>query len=123
VFVSGIFDSDSLAFGSDTVVDGAYRVSNIFIAKIAATPDGINHINPVSAITVYPNPSNGNFIFSGVQTGSSIEVYDMLGEVVYSSQANADIYPVNLSGHAKGMYFYTVRSISGAVQQGKMILE
>jgi hypothetical protein len=50
-------------------------------------------------------------------------VCNVLGEVVYSGQANADIYPVSLTGQAKGIYFYKVSNAAATIQQGKMVLE
>ena len=130
IYITGIFIDSILVLGRDTLISRAGGAGlydfNLFVAKLDSADNvevGINIINPSSKITIYPNPSNGNFYFSGVQSGASIEVHNMLGEMVYSGQTNADIYPVSLSGQAKGMYFYKVSNNAGTIQQGKMILE
>ena len=124
VFVTGYFN-DTITCGTDTLISPNQQTS-IFVAVIDSSSYsgvGIKTINPSGKITIYPNPSTSTFYFSGVQTGSGIEVYNMLGEMIYSGQTNADIYPVSLGGQAKGMYFYKVSNNAGTIQQGKMILE
>jgi hypothetical protein len=78
----------------------------------------------VPLITIHPNPSSGDFYFEGVQSGYEIEVYDIFGEMVYSAQADATLYHLSLSGHAKGIYFYKVMDTASTfVQSGKIALE
>jgi hypothetical protein len=119
-YVVGIF-TDTVAFRTDTLTD-ITSAFNIFVAKLANPIDTVTK-KQTNKLTIYPNPSNGNFYFSGVQSGYTIEVYDVLGERIYSAQANSDKYAVSLSGQAKGMYIYKVSDNAGAVQQGKMVVE
>ena len=124
-YITGGYTVPSIIFGTDTLYTTVGGHS-FFLAKLDSSnqnPAGISTINSPDKITIYPNPSNGTFYFSGVQSGSSIEVYNMLGEMVYSGQGNTDIYPVSLSGQAKGIYFYKASNNAGTIQQGKMVLE
>jgi hypothetical protein len=90
---------------------------------LANYPTGIPSISQSTNINVSPNPSNGNFYFDGVQSGYAIEVYNVLGEKIYSAQANSDKYAVSLPGPARGMYIYKVSDNASTIQQGKMIVE
>jgi len=79
------------------------------------------------SISVYPNPSNGQFtIQSSVVNGqSSVEVYNVIGEQVYS-QSSIVHFPlsIDLSSQASGVYLYRVVSDNGnLLGQGKLIIQ
>jgi len=52
---------------------------------------------------LYPNPSSGVFNIE-VQSGSSISVYNVQGQLVYSGRASADNTELNISHLSKGLY-------------------
>jgi len=121
--ITGEFQGSGIIFGRDSLTSTGNI--NVFVAKIASpipTTDIVS-IKPSSKIIIYPNPSTGNFYFSGLQSGNTIEVYNVLGEKVYASQSNGSNFLVSLSGQSKGMYFYKISNSSVIIQQGKMILE
>ena len=125
VYVTGFFTDTSILFGSDTLTN-IMGSSNVFVAVMDTSSYsnvGIETINSLNKITIYPNPSNRTFYFSGVQSGYTIELYNVIGEMVYTAQATYDNYPVSIAGHTKGMYFYKVSNNSVPIQQGKMVLE
>lgn len=78
------------------------------------TAAGIN-VNPVenSALTVYPNPSNGNNInvsFPYISTGV-YQVLNIFGEeVALGNIMNTDKIEINLGGIAQGCYFVKVQA-------------
>lgn len=88
-------------------------------------------------VRVYPNPSNGQFTFqsSGVSGQSSVEVYNELGQQVYSakyplspserfSRAGTANYSLDLSAQPNGIYFYRVLSQTGnLLGDGKLIIQ
>jgi len=75
--------------------------------SVITTVNKINDKND-GAITVYPNPSNGVFtIQSSVVSGKSlVEVYNVLGEKVYSQSSilNSPV-SINLKDSPAGIYF------------------
>jgi hypothetical protein len=74
-------------------------------------------------INVYPNPSTGVFYFTGVKTGNTIEIYNMMGQIILSLSADKESYPVSLGNQAKGVYSYRVSDHNAIIQQGRIILE
>ena len=63
-----------------------------------------------SLISVYPNPSNGTFTINAVSTINKIEIYNVLGEMIFAetSVAVENNKQVNLSGQPAGIYLVTV---------------
>lgn len=86
-----------------------------------------NEKNALADITVFPNPSNGSFYFKGVCEGNIIDIYDLLSEMICSSKVNNDNYGINLSGSARGIYFYRVTANQSndteIIGTGKIILQ
>lgn len=87
---------------------------------------GINELYNAEEIKVYPNPSNGKFaIESLVVSGqSSVEVYNMMGEKVYSGFLNEQESEIDLSGQASGIYMYRILSATGQPEAtGKLVIQ
>jgi len=122
VYIAGQF-SDTAFFDDIVLTDSS--IIDFFIAKLT-TPvsSGLPPLYfTVGSITIYPNPTTGKVYFSGVQTGYTLQVYNVLGEIISSSTVDRDNYAINLSGKAKGMYFYRVADGAVLVGQGKVVVE
>ena len=128
LYVSGDYAGPSVIFGNGTLpFSGTIGVeSNCFITQydVAAINTAINNpVRATPAITVYPNPSGGRFYFKGIGNGSVLQVYDVLGQPVCQAIAGGDIYALNFTAQARGVYFYRVTNGNALVQQGKIVLE
>jgi hypothetical protein len=64
------------------------------------------------AVSVYPNPSNGEFTISAeenVDLFKSVQVVSIIGQVIYSAEITSDKTTIRLpAGTAKGVYFVRV---------------
>ncbi len=128
LYLSGVYEGPSVVLSPDTLTfaGDAGTSSSVFVAKfdLPQTSTGItNPVNSAEAITVYPNPSTGRFCFKGISSGGVLQVYDMLGQNIYSTIATGDNYWLNLNTQAKGIYFYRVVENNAAVQEGKIVVE
>lgn len=74
-------------------------------------------------ISVYPNPSNGQFNFKGLEKGEKIEVFDITGKKIYEANCNSDIQSIDISNKAKGVYFYRITKEMQLVQSGEISLQ
>jgi peptidyl-prolyl cis-trans isomerase B (cyclophilin B) len=84
---------------------------------------GLNTVSGASAVKVYPNPSNGKFLFTNVQKGQVLEVFDLTGKLMQHSVLTENGYTLNIEGKDKGVYTYRLLSESGnPLQQGRLIL-
>lgn len=114
---------------SSSVGSGATITTPTLSANCRANPIvsycisvGINE-EASSSISVYPNPSSGQFNFSGLEKGSKLEVFDIIGSIIYQSVANSDFETINISDKAKGIYFYRITKEMKMVQSGKICVQ
>ena len=75
--------------------------------------------NTMSNVTLYPNPNKGQFTLSLPEEDCDIEIFNSLGQKVFSHQAKG-MTTLNLLGLSEGVYFVTVKSESG-VRTMKMV--
>ncbi len=89
--------------------------------------EGINDISGKNGIiTIYPNPNNGQFVIkSSVLTGQlSVEIYDVLGQVIMQQQLKSKSTLINLSAQANGIYLYkAIKSDGSTISVGKLIIQ
>jgi len=79
-----------------------------------------------NGINLYPNPNNGQFEIelSGVNDKSSLEIYNLLGEIVLKATLNSYSNRLDLSKEASGIYIYKILSVTGQlIGSGKFIIE
>jgi PKD repeat protein/photosystem II stability/assembly factor-like uncharacterized protein len=87
------------------------------------TSVGIHELQNNQQISVYPNPSAGQFNFSGLEKGNKIEVFDMTGRIISETKASTDIEEINISEKAKGIYFYRITNENKLIGSGKICVE
>jgi hypothetical protein len=117
-----------------TIYDG-YNNINYGLAFFTPTdsscsPTIITSINTVTksqnTITIYPNPSKGIFTITTPDISNEllVEIYDMLGEKIYSTPLSTTNTTLSLSNAVSGVYFYRVLTGSGSfVSAGKFLIE
>jgi len=123
VYTAGTFQSSNIIFGNNTL---SAAQLNSFLAKLdSSTLTDIEPINnQTGKVSVYPNPSNGNFYFNRIVSGNKIEVFNLLGESICKVTADRNNFPVNLNGVAKGIYLYRVTDETGiAIGTGKIAIQ
>jgi uncharacterized repeat protein (TIGR03803 family) len=98
-----------------------------------AYKDPVLSVNNISAsaisATLYPNPNNGKFTvaLSGkYYAHSTLEIYNILGQPVYSETVNPvqSTNNVNISSQAPGVYLYRIINENGSlIADGKIVIE
>ncbi len=87
---------------------------------------GISENIFASTINIYPNPSTGKFIIevTGYNGNASIlQIFNVLGEQIYSTQINSEKEDIYLNKQANGIYFYKINNENGILNTGKIIIE
>jgi hypothetical protein len=82
------------------------------------TSVGVEHIGGDYSLSIYPNPTNGNFQLH-VSDGLKIEevnVYNSIGQNVYTS---TNVKTIDLRSQSEGVYIVEVKS-GGKTMKGKL---
>jgi hypothetical protein len=67
-----------------------------------------------------PNPTDGNFIVSGLEVGEQLSIVDVNGRTVWSSLINNETEKISIEGYAQGMY-YLQTIVGGKLGKLKLI--
>lgn len=102
--------------------DDVYSNGNAYHIRLLLTPTapcnvGVNEQGALEGVTMTYNPTNSVVNIGVAKPGAyTIEVLDLLGQVVYSTRTGNSTN-VNLSGNAKGVYMVRVSSEEGSTVQ------
>ncbi|MCX6296904.1 MAG: T9SS type A sorting domain-containing protein [Bacteroidetes bacterium] len=107
---------------SDGDVIGNHGGGDCWILRLNVSTLSIADYSQEQTITVAPNPSSGNFNFSGLQDESNLVIYDITGKIILQSEVKGINYSLNLKDEEKGIYFYSVTKKDGTNKTGKIIL-
>jgi hypothetical protein len=83
---------------------------------------GIEEYQLINHVSVSPNPSTGQFNFTGLIGDNTIQITDITGRVLLIEKSNTDHYILKLDA-AQGIYFYKITDKQNRVQQGKLIIQ
>jgi len=133
VYISGTLN-DTITFNHDLLHGNDTSLSALFVSRwnpCYTAPNGIDEMAGDNyGVIVYPNPSHGTFTFQikneELKNKNIVEVYNMLGEKVYSKQLTKDSeqWTIDLSNQSSGIYLYRIITESGSlVSDGKLIIE
>lgn len=115
-----------LAAGTYTItVTSANGCSTMDSVTVGSTL-GIASLTANSGINVYPNPNNGNFTvaLSGTTDKSTVEVYNTLGQQVFTHNLTLGSNILNMNSQPDGVYMYRILSDNGnLVGQGKLVIQ
>jgi hypothetical protein len=99
------FNGDGLL---DVVIQGFVDKTNLYWNTTQSLSN--NEFETDSLITVYPNPSNGNFIINTLDNNElKIRIYDVSGKLVYQQDSLLKLNNINLD-IANGLYFLSLTS-------------
>jgi len=112
-----------MRLGYDTDTDGEptwyYGAQDYAITLHAGEGISVNAAqNVAEGIEMYPNPSNGIVNFTNVEN-ATIEVYNMMGQVVASMSNASENASIDLSGVANGNYIVRIVK-DGAIATSKL---
>lgn len=101
---------------------GSTSRKDVFILKNPPVVTAVENSFVSSGIQLFPNPSNGKFIVKGGE-GQQIEICNVLGEIIFTRQLNANEIIIDLQSQPKGIYFYCVKNSEQLIANGKLIID
>lgn len=81
---------------------------------------GNSDFENVTSITIYPNPSTGIFNIVS-QQNASVEIYDLLGKLVYSQSLVSGTNSIDISNFNAGVYLLKATDANGNTEIHKLI--
>jgi hypothetical protein len=73
----------------------------------------------LEGVTVYPNPSEGEFSIAGLEAGQMVSIFDAQGKLVYSNKVTSSVQRLEVKGLSAGTY--TLRSMKSG-KEGSLTL-
>ena len=122
VYALAVFDSNLYAGGS--FASPGYGIAE-FTQPVKIAPAIINN----DSVNVFPNPNTGQFTVvcnRTITTGTQpiIEIYNLLGEKIYTANLYDGNTAINLEGLSPGIYIYRINSSGdNLINPGKLIIE
>ena len=71
----------------------------------------------LSNVLIYPNPTNGEVIITGISAGSRIQLLDCSGKLLYEVKVQSTSMALDLSSFSTGIYMVNCTLASGSVRQ------
>ncbi|MGZ4116062.1 MAG: T9SS type A sorting domain-containing protein [Bacteroidia bacterium] len=101
---------------------GSTTRKDVFILKIPSVATSVSNIeSDKNNLMLFPNPSEGKITIHSEKEISLIEIFNMMGELIYSSKENSSSVSLNLEKENSGIYFYKVISKDQTIFTGKLI--
>ena len=121
--MTGTFDFCDQTGGNIDINTGTIAGTITYCAYSCFT--GVNENINNSIISVYPNPNSGFFsiFIKNITANMKVELFNIMGESIYSKQVNSEKADIDLSKHAKGIYFYQMKNEKEIINTGKIIIE
>jgi PKD repeat protein len=78
-------------------------------ASVAITVDACLSLgeDENSTIQIYPNPNEGIFVISGLETNGSVEIVDINGKLIYKANAIGTKLEIKMPEVSSGVYYLT----------------
>lgn len=122
---SGVIGSsfDPLAAGiglhviSASYTDGIGCMANESLSLVVEDCAALTELS-ASGVHVFPNPNQGSFTLKGLDVGTTFQVYDLNGKIIYEGMSLATIEHIQLPKITSGIY-YLQTTKSGLVGQLK----
>jgi uncharacterized repeat protein (TIGR03803 family) len=125
ILANGILYGMTEDYGTDIV--GTGQGFGTLFSIGAHAPTGIDNTKQISGnITVYPNPTDGvfNIKSEGLSVRSDIQLYNMLGQQVFTRSLNSTNTEIDMSSQPNGIYLYRVATENGnLIEQGKLVVQ
>src|SRR5690606_9529707 len=85
-------------------------------------PLGMVDNNLNQNFTFYPNPVDNNTTIKGIEKIDSIQVYNVLGELLFEDhKVFSKHYTIDFSAYSEGVYFISIGDVSGNSTVKKVI--
>jgi hypothetical protein len=122
------FNTDTLNTNSTNLAPGRETTSYYYIDDITLIDQSTVGVKDISyeseVVRVYPNPANDriNFQFYNTSEKRTLEMYDAIGNLVLTSDANLNSLILTTDSLSNGIYFYKILVNNTEIKTDKLII-
>ena len=118
--------AEKTGYATDTVGFWIKRNDTTNIPGVSLCTASINEVNAAEDnMLVFPNPTNGKFtvkVDAGQAIGGELEIYNMLGEKIYSATQKHIHSHVDFSAQSDGLYLVLIKTSERKISQKRLLL-
>jgi len=94
-------------------IDDSYGDYDFWLVEVSSTMDIVSN-ESTSNLTIFPNPSNGKFTISGLETNSIVSIYNLQGQLinVFNTTIESEIKINHGNTLEKGIYLISIKNDS-----------
>ena len=107
-----------------TIISGSSSTNSfryIYPVELKYSGEGVEYVEVVENVTVYPNPTN-SIINISAENITKVTVYNGMGQMVYSETVDNDVVRINAESWTNGMYFVNVETADGNQSLQKVVV-
>jgi len=119
IFLPNITTAYYIAFQGTSVGSYDMNLDNINIYNYGTTT--VQSLKEKTSFVIGPNPNTGAFQLKSSEIISSVNIYNVLGELVYTNNSESKIFNINLLNQPDGVFFLKLKSFDGQVELQKII--
>jgi hypothetical protein len=120
LYMVGSTSSNPIHFG-----ENSYTLSSpsfqMFLAKLSKNSIGVEELNSTESF-VYPNPNTGTFNIQSEQSVYKLEIYSVLGELVYTQTYSTNTKELQIKQNLQQGAYFVVLSLENGEQSIQKIL-
>lgn len=129
-------DNTTANTGNDTIshsyaVPGSYQVcvtvytacdSNTYCSTVQVAV-GVANVPGMADVIIYPNPSAGELHIDHAAIGTTVRIYNIMGQQVYTATVDKDHDTINIAKLSKGTYLISLTDSEGHTGNSKLVKE
>ena len=112
--------------GSGQTIVNFSKSSNIYTYRLGvemvATAAGIDDNSENTNVIVYPNPASSQINIDAENIGS-IEIYNAVGQMVYSNDTETSNLVIDAKSFENGLYIINLTNVDGTVSSQKIVIK
>ncbi len=94
------------------------------VTGTVTSPTGIATLSEAAGLKCFPNPSNGMFTIEGLNNENTVEVFDVIGKLVFQTTTQNPTCIIDVRENGKGMYQVRVTDkTTKTVSVGRVVVE
>lgn len=115
----GVKDKNNKTIISGTSSDNTFRYE--FPFEVTYSGEGVESVEILNNVDIYPNPAS-DLINVTAENLTKINIYNSIGQLIYSQEVNANEVKVSTDSWANGLYYINVETKDGFKSSQKVIV-